>query len=101
MQGAGGTDLGVLKADTRPYASDPLTIPAAAALNCPMRLFVSKSLGFGFRVGVSVPLRLRRPRAAVWRDGRWEPLPERAPPVEHLAVALGVILLLVAFGLAH
>ncbi len=97
MQGAGGTDSAVLKA----AHCAALDNSSGQPLNCPMRLFVSKSLGFGFRVGVSVPLRLRRPRAAVWRDGRWEPLPERAPPVEHLAVALGVILLLVAFGLAH
>ena len=52
-----------------------------------MRLFVSKSLGFGFRVGVSVPLRLRH---------GWRSAPE--PPVEHVFIAWIIVALLVIVG---
>lgn len=55
-----------------------------------MRLFVSKSLGFGFRVGASVPLRLRH---------GWRSAPE--PPVEHVFIAWIIVALLVIWALSR
>ena len=54
-----------------------------------MRLFVSKSLGFGFRVGVSVPVRLQQRRPSV------------GAPVEHVVVAWLAVALLVIWALSH
>ena len=55
-----------------------------------MRLFVSKLIGYGFRVGMLIPLRLRH---------GWRSAPE--PPIEHVFIAWIIVALLVMVGLAH
>ena len=64
-----------------------------------MRFYLGSRIG-PIRFGVSLPVRLgRQPRAAVWRPGHWEPLPEQ-PPREHVIIAWLIVALLVMVGMA-